>query len=99
MTRRWRPWSSIWSGAWSPSSARGGSACARPGGCCRARAARGHEVDARWPASAPERLEALGALAAKAQRGREGPEALFVFYLYVIAQQVNDFPVVPRVAQ
>src|SRR5437899_11028541 len=99
MTRRWQRWSSIWSSAWSRSGARGGSACARPGGCCRARAARGHEVDARWRASAPERLEALGALAAKAYLGRDGPEARAVRARLLIAQQVGDRLVARPLAQ
>src|SRR5437016_3596273 len=91
MTRRWQRWSSIWSSAWSRSSARGGSACARPGGCCRARAARGREAEACGRASARlERLEALGALAAIAQLGRRGPQAGGVRALPLIAQQVGD---------
>src|SRR5437870_10038942 len=91
MTRRWQRWSSIWSSAWSRSSARGGSACARPGGCCRARAAGGREAEACGRASARlERLEALGALAAIAQLGRSGPQAGGVRALPLIAQQVGD---------
>src|SRR5437879_10121226 len=91
MTRRWQRWSSIWSSAWSRSSARGGSACARPGGCCRARAARGREAEACGRASARlERLEVLGALAAIAQLGRSGPQAGGVRALPLIAQQVGD---------
>src|SRR5438105_1258770 len=91
MTRRWQHWWSTWNGAWSRSSARGGSACARPGGCCRARAARGREAEAGGRASARlEWLEALRALAAIAQLGCSGPQARGCRALPLIAQQVGD---------
>src|SRR3989442_7583468 len=92
MTRRRQRWSSIWSSAWSRSSAKGGSACARPGGCCRARAARGREARRTCGRASArlERLEALGALAAIAQLGRSGPQAGGVRALPLIPQQGGD---------
>src|SRR5438128_6295073 len=91
MTRRWQRWSSIWSSAWSGSGARGGSACARPGGCCRARAARGREagglragVSAAGAARSARRARSDSA--ARPQRAAGGG----VRALPLIAQQVGD---------